>query len=161
MAAGTYPIPLYRSAVDGLMISTDNIRQNLMPKRQRPCLHYPIMTGSQPFPNLLRSSTGSILHRLPNSRPFPTTLRPTSIRWDSAINIVDFKTRPLINQNSMIFSSKKKLVRSESLQIPNINIIIQKPKFDARHFCGLQPIQENKRTIREIPSFRPPPTMSR
>src|SRR5689334_17463453 len=129
MATGTYSIPLYRSAVDGLVMSTDNNRQNLIRKPQIPTLHhYPIMTSSirtTSYPihsNVLRSSTGSLLHRIPNPRTLTTTiLRPTNVRWDSAINIVDFRTHPLINQknnfqNPIILSSQPKLVRSESLQ---------------------------------------------
>ncbi|CAF4729504.1 unnamed protein product, partial [Rotaria magnacalcarata] len=72
-------------------------------------VRYPIIRShirtsyvSQPYPihsNLLRSSTGSILYHVPNPRTLTTTiLRPTNSRWDSEINIVDFKARPLINQ---------------------------------------------------------------
>jgi len=182
MAAGTYPIPLYRSAVDGLVISTDNNRQHLITRRAIPNLHNPIMTSpirtsyvSQSYPihsNVLRSSTGSILNRVPNPRILTTTtvLRPNNVRWDSAINIVDFRTRPLVSQkktfpNPIILSPGTKLLRSESYQSPNMypinNRIIQKSKLDAKHFCGLPPIQENKLFIREIPSFQPFGTISR
>jgi hypothetical protein len=182
MTTGTYPIPLYRSAVDGLVIPTDNNRQNLITRRPIPNLHYPMMTSPirtsyvpQSYPihsNVLRSSTGSILHRIPNPRTLTTTtmLRPTSVRWDSAINIVDFRTQPLVNQtknfqNSTILSSGTKLIRSESFQIPNMdsinNRIIQKSKLDAKHFCGLPPIHENKYFLREIPPFQPPVINSR
>jgi hypothetical protein len=182
MATGTYSIPLYHSAVDGLVIPTDNDRQHFLAKRQIPSFHYPIMTSPirtsyapQSYPihsNLLRSSTGPVLHRTSNSHAYATTtiLRPTNLRWDSAINIVEFKTRPLINQRKtfqhpMILPSRPKLVRSESFQFPNMysinNRIIQKPKLDARHFCGLAPIPEFKSLIREIPPFRPPVAMSR
>lgn len=121
--------------------------------------------------NVLRSSTGSILHRAPNPYLLPTrVLRPTNLRWDSPINVVDFKTRPLTNhtkafQNPFLFSPKTKLARSESLQMPNAYFLNQpllpKPKLDARHFCGLAPIHENKYVIKEIPSFRPPVTIRR
>jgi len=182
MAAGTYSIPLYRSAVDGLVISTDNNRQHLITRRPISTLRHPIMTSpirpsyvSQSYPihsNVLRSSTGSILHRVPNPRILTTTtiLRPTNVRWDSAINIVDFRTRPLHSQkknfqNPIILSPVTKLVRSESYQIPNMypinNRIIEKSKLDAKHFCGLPPIHENKLLIREIPPFRSFGTMSR
>lgn len=180
MTTETYPIPLYRSAVDGLAISTDNNRSNFITRRPVPVSHYPMTASSirtsyvsQSYPmqpNILRSSTGSMLHRVPHPRALPTTvLRPTNVRWDSAINIVDFRTRPLVSQrknlqNPMILSSGTKLVRSESFQLPNNysmnNRIIQKSKFDAKHFCGLQPIHENKLFIREIPPFRPSGTMS-
>lgn len=174
MATGTYSIPLYHSAVDGLVTSTDNNRLNMITKRQTSTLPYPIMTTPirtsyipQSYPirsNVLRSSTGSLLHRVPNPRTLTTTvLRPTNIRWDSGINIVDIRTRPLMNQkkpfqNSILLSSGNKLTRSESLQIPNMysmnNRLIQKTKLDAKHFCGLAPIQENKFLIREIPPFQ-------
>jgi hypothetical protein len=182
MTTGTYPTPLYRSAVDGLVTSIDNNRLNSITKRQISTLPYPIMATPirtsyipQSYPihsNLLRSSTGSILHRIPNPHPLTTTtvLRPTNIRWDSGINIVDFRTHPLMNQNKSFqnpirLSSGNKLVRSESLQNSDIysmnNRLIQKTKLDAKHFCGLAPIQENKLMIREIPSFRSNGIMSR
>lgn len=175
-------MPMYRSAVDGLVIPTDSDRLHFIARQQIPSFRYPIMTRpfrtsyapqSYPrYPNLFRSSTGPILNRVPNPRTFATTtvLRPTNLRWDSAINIVEFKALPFINQrkilqNPMVSSPKTKLVRSESLQIPNIypinNTIIQKPKLDARHFCGLAPILEYKSLIREIPPFRLPVTMMR
>lgn len=184
MATGTYPKPFYRSAVDGLMISTDNnhYRSNIIPKQQIPPIRYPMMTSSiqtsyisQSYPmqpNILRSSTGSMLHRLPNPR-VPTAaaavLRPTNLRWNSGINIVDFRTRPLVSQkknfqNSTFLSSGTNLTRSESLQLPNTylinNQIIQKSRFDAKHFCGLPPIHENKLLLKEIPPFRSPAVMS-
>jgi hypothetical protein len=181
MATSTYPIPLYRSAVDGLVVSSDNNHQDLITKRQISTFRYPMMSSpiqtsfvSQSYPirpTVLRSSTGSTLYRVPNPRSLTTILRPTNVRWDSAINIVDIRTRPLVSQkkdfeSSFIVSPRTKLVRSESLQIPNMhsinNRIIQRSKLDAKHFCGLPPIQENKLYIREIPPFRPPPeTMSR
>jgi hypothetical protein len=175
MATGTYSIPLYRSAVDGLVTSTDNNRLNMITKRHISTLPYPIMTTPirtsyiphQSYPihsNVLRSSTGSILHRVPNLRTLTTTvLRPTNIRWDSGINIVDFRAQPLMNQkkpfqNPIFLSSGNKLTRSESLQIPNMypmnNRFIQKTKLDAKHFCGLAPIPENKFMIREIPPYQ-------
>jgi hypothetical protein len=68
-------------------------------------------------------------------------------------------------QNPIRLSSGNKLVRSESLQNSDIysmnNRLIQKTKLDAKHFCGLAPIQENKLMIREIPSFRSNGIMSR
>jgi hypothetical protein len=173
MATGGYSARLYHSAVDGLVISAENDRQNLITRRQIPSIRYPMMSSSmrtsyippQSYPihsNVLRSSTGSILHRVPNPQMLPTRMfRPTNnVRWDSPINMVDFKSRPMINPNKtfqhpMMFPPRAKLARSESLQIPNTNNeIMQKAKLDARHFCGLAPIQENKPTIREIPSFR-------
>ena len=136
MATGTYPIPLYRSAVDGLVGPADYHRSNFLTSRPIPSVRYPIMPLSfrsthmrQSYPvhsNVLRSSTGSMLHRLPPSRPLTSTvLRPTNVRWDSAINIVDFRTQPLINQrrtfpNTNLSSSRNGLVRSESLQISNV-----------------------------------------
>ena len=171
MTTAGYSLPFYHSAVDGLVISNDN-------NRRYPLMTPPIRTTYIPpsYPlhsNVLRSSTGSILHRIPNHRTLTSTtiLRPTNLRWESAINIVDFKTRPLIHQkrnvqNTMIHSSGTKLVRSESLQISNMysihnNRILQKSKLDAKHFCGLPPIQENKVVIRQIPPFRPSEMMSR
>jgi hypothetical protein len=180
MATGTYSNPFYHSAVDGLVIPTDNhhYHQNLTRRRQIPIVSYPMMTTPirtsyihQSYPvhsNVLRSSTGSILHRAPPPRTINTTiLRPTNVRWDSAINIVDFRTRPLMNrkthfQSPMILSSGNKLVRSGSLQIQNMNpIIMQKSKLDAKYFCGLGPIHENKLLIKEIPPFQPRVTTSR
>ncbi|UJR27324.1 hypothetical protein I4U23_008617 [Adineta vaga] len=182
MATGTYSARLYHSAVDGLINSTDDDRQNLITKPKKSSLHYPIVSPSvrtssfmpQSYPihsNVLRSSTGSILHRAPNPHFLPTrVLRPTNLRWDSPINIVDFKTRPLINQkktfqNPFFFASKGKLARSESLQMPNTYLLnshmLQKSKLDAKHFCGLAPIHENKFMIKEIPAFRPPVSISR
>ncbi|CAF3512692.1 unnamed protein product [Adineta steineri] len=181
MATGTYSTRLYHSAVDGLVNSADHDRQNLITKRQIPSLRCPIAPPSirtpympQSYPihsNVLRSSTGSVLHRGPNPHILPTRLlRPTNVRWDSPINIVDFKTRPLINQkkcfqNPYIFQSKPHLVRSESLQMPNTylinNEIMQKSKLDAKHFCGLAPIHENKYLMKEIPAYRNSTCMSR
>ena len=181
MTTRTYSTPFYRSAVDGLVVSADNNRSNLINRRQIFSCPYPIMTTPsrtsyipQSYPihsNILRSSTGSVLHRVPNPRTLPTTiLHPTNVRWDSAINIVDFRTRPLINPRKpflkpILLPGENKLLRSATLQPFNPylmnNRIIQKPKLDAKHFCGLEPIQENKLMIREIPSFRPSETMSR
>ncbi|CAF1672162.1 unnamed protein product, partial [Adineta ricciae] len=184
MATGTYSTRLYHSAVDGLINSTDDDRQNLITKTKKSSFCYPIVSPSshtspssympQSYPihsNVLRSSTGSILHRAPNPHVLPTrVLRPTNLRWDSPINIIDFKTRPLINQkktfqNPFFFASKNKLARSESLQMPNTyflnNQMMQKSKLDAKHFCGLAPIQENKYMIKEIPPFRPPISISK
>ncbi len=183
MATGGYSARLYHSAVDGLVISAENDRQNFITRRQIPSIHYPMMSSSmrtsyippQSYPihsNVLRSSTGSILNRVPNPRILTTTtvLRPNNVRWDSAINIVDFRTRPLVSQkknfpNPIILSPGTKLLRSESYQSPNMysinNRIIQKSKLDAKHFCGLPPIQENKLFIREIPPFQPFGTISR
>lgn len=181
MATRRYSIPLYQSNVDGLVNSTDNHHSSFITRRTIPNFHYPMMTApsqtsymSQPYPihsNILRSSTGSILHRAPHPRHLPTTvLHPNNVRWDSAINIVDFRTRPLFNprkpfQNPVFLPPGGKLVRSESLQMSNTysmnHRIVQKPKLDAKHFCGLAPIQENKLLIREVPSFRPPGAMSR
>lgn len=172
---GTYSIPLYYSSVDGLIIPTDKSQTNLVTKPQIVSPHYPITRSnirtsypSQAYPihsNLLRSSTGSILHRVPNPRPLPTTiLPPTNARWDSSINVIDFKTVPLVSQTKafekpMVYSSGNKLFRSESLKVSNSNSIkndiIQQQKPDARYFCGLAPIQENRLLIRNIPSFRP------
>jgi hypothetical protein len=174
MATGTYSIPLYHSAVDGLATPIDKDRQKFITKRRHPIMPPPIRTSYMPqsYPihsNLVRSSTGSMLHRVPNPRT-TTMLRPMNIRWDSAINIVDFKTRPLVHQkrsvqNQIILTSGRKLLRSESMQITNMNLVnngtISKTKIDARHFCGLAPIQENKLLIREIPPFRPSGPMSR
>lgn len=179
MAAGTYSVPFYPSAVDGLVVSADNYRSNLIPKRQISAFAYPIMTiphqtsfVSQSYPlhpHITRSSTGLILQRLPPPpRALTTTvLRPTNVRWDSAINIVDFRTRPLIDPRRSVryplpISRGNQLVRSGPLQSSNTypmnNRIIPKPKLDAKHFCGLAPIQENKLLIRETPSSstRPP-----
>jgi hypothetical protein len=183
MTTGAYSIPLYRSAVDGLVTSTDNNRLNMITKRQVSTLPYPIMTTPirtsyipQSYPihaNILRSSTGSMLHRVPHPRALTATttvLRPTNIRWDSGINLVDFRTRPFMNpknpfQKPFFLPSGTKLTRSESLQIPNMysmnNRLMQKTKLDAKHFCGLAPIQENKLLIREIPPFQKNGTMSR
>ncbi|CAF2422697.1 unnamed protein product [Rotaria sp. Silwood2] len=175
MTTETNSIPLYHSAVDGLMISTNKTQRNVMIKQQMSSSRYPIIHSSvqtpyvlQSYPihsNLFRSSTESILYCIPNSRTLTTTiLRPNNIRWGSPINIIDFNTCPVINQknnfqNSTILSSGKKLLRSESLKISNNHLInndlIQKSKLDAKFFCGLAPIDENKLAIREIPSFRP------
>ncbi|CAM4749860.1 unnamed protein product [Rotaria magnacalcarata] len=172
---GTFSIPLYHSAVDGLIVPNDSSKKTLITKQQTPPVRYPIIRShirtsyvSQPYPihsNLLRSSTGSILYHVPNPPTLTTTiLRPTNSRWDSEINIVDFKARPLINQkqkshNPMVFSSRNKLLRSESLKVQNNNSInnetIQQQKIDARYFCGLAPIQENRQLIRDMPPFRP------
>ena len=169
MAAGTYSVPFYPSAVDGLVVSADHYRSNLIPKRQISAFAYPIMTTPhqtsfvpQPYPHLTRSSTGLILQRLPPPRALTTTvLRPTNVRWDSAINIVDFRTRPLIDPRRSVryplpISRGNQLVRSGPLQNSNTypmnSRIIPKPKLDAKHFCGLAPIQENKLLIRETPS---------
>ncbi|CAF0917457.1 unnamed protein product [Rotaria sordida] len=175
MTTGTTAIPLYRSAIDGLIIPTDNTPKNFMSQQQNSSSHYPIIHSpmqtsdvSQSHfinPNLFRSSTESILYRTPNSRTLTTTILPSNnMRWDSPINIIDFKTYPLINQrknvqNSTISSSGTKLVRSESLKVSNNHLInhylIQKSKLDARNFCGLAPIHENKLTINEIPHLCP------
>lgn len=185
MTTGTYSLPFYHSAVDGLVIPRDNYRFNYPPKRSFPVFSYPRMPLSSPirtsyihpppsYPrhsNILRSSTGSILHRLPNypyhhhhHRGLTTTatLRPKNLRWESGINIVDIKSRPLVHQryslqDPMMLSSRTKLVRSESLQIPNNPYpqrIMENSELDARYFCGLPPIQENKPIMREIPPFR-------
>ncbi|CAF0834359.1 unnamed protein product [Rotaria sp. Silwood1] len=176
MNTGTNSIALYHSAVDGLIPPMDNTEKNLMTKQQIACSHYPIISSpiqtsyvpqSYPIPsNLFRSSTGSILYRIPNSRTLTTTiLQPNNMRWDSPINIDDFETYPFASdkknfQNSIILSSGKKLLRSESLKISNNsyslnNDLIRKSKLDAKYFCGLAPIDENKLTIRDIPTFRP------
>lgn len=178
MAAGTYSVPFYPSAVDGLVVSADSYRSNLIPKRQISAFAYPMMTipnqtssipQSYPLrPHVIRSSTGSILQRTPHPYPLTTTvLRSTNVRWDSGINIVDFRTHPLIDPRRsvrypMSISRGNQFVRSGPLQNSNTypmnNRFIPKSKLDAKHFCGLAPIQENKLLIRETPSSstRPP-----
>ena len=172
MASGTYSTPFYPSAVDGLVVSTDSYRSKTITSRLSSSFAYPIMTTpsrtsyiprSYPIhPAVLRSSTGSILQRTPHPRALTTTvLRPTNLRWDSAINIVNLRTRPLINprrslQYPIPLAAGTQVVRPISLQSSNTysmnNRVLVPPKFDARHFCGLAPIQENKLMIREIPS---------
>lgn len=164
MSAETYSLPIYHSAVDGLIVSKDNFSsKRSLPLFSRPKMFSPSYLPSYPkYPNILRSSTGPVVYRRP---PITTTtiLRPTNLRWESGINLVDIQTRPLNNHhryslhNPVMIVPMPKLIRSESLQIMNQNSqqrINEIAKFDAKHFCGLPPIHENKLAIREIPSFR-------
>ena len=157
MTTGAHPIPLYRSAVDGIVPPTGYDRRLFVSRRPISALACPVIpplpfrpafstsTHSIRAP-LLRSSTGYLLQHVPNPR------------WESAINIVDSKARPLVNPGI-------RLLRSESLQLTNSYSInprmIPRTKVDARHFCGLGPIYENKPMIREIPSFRVPVPINR
>lgn len=160
MSTETYSLPIYHSAVDGLMISRDNFSsKRSIPLFSRPKMLPPSYLPSYPkYPNILRSSTGPVVYR----RPPTTILRPTNLRWESGINLVDIQTRPLNHHryslhNPVMIVPMPKLIRSESLQIMNKNSqqrINEITKFDAKHFCGLPPIHENKLAIREIPPFR-------
>ena len=172
MTTGAHPIPLYRSAVDGIVPPTGYDRRLFVNRRPISALVCPVIPPSPFRPAfsastnsvrapLLRSSTGYLLQHVPNPRVLMTTnstLRPTSPRWESTINIVDSKARPIVNPGI-------RLLRSESLQLTNSYStnprMIPRTKVDARHFCGLGPIYENKPMIREIPSFRGPVPINR
>ncbi|CAF3866246.1 unnamed protein product [Rotaria magnacalcarata] len=121
-------------------------------------------TNSNAAPSLARTIQAKKRRPKNGGKPRPRRDLIQKKIWDSEINIVDFKARPLINQkqkshNPMVFSSRNKLLRSESLKVQNNNSInnetIQQQKIDARYFCGLAPIQENRQLIRDMPPFRP------
>ena len=178
MATGAYPIPLYRSAVDGVVPPTGYDRRIFASRRPISAFVCPLIpsvpfrpahvapTNSNRAP-LLRSSTGYLLQQVPHPRVLPSasvSLRPTNLRWDPAMHIVDSKGQPLAS--SRMNNTGIRLLRSESLQLTNSYSaanprMISRVKVDARHFCGLQPIYENKPVAREVPSFRAPLPISR
>ena len=170
MAAGAYPIPLYRSAVDGLVMPTANDHRRLQNSRPLPALRHPLVLPPFRTPyvlpiaplhaHILRSSSGFNVVRLPNaSRALRTSfLPPTSPRWNSPINMMDLKSLSVGNEK--IFMSRMSLTRSESLQVPSAHLVNHAAmprggELDARHFCGLAPIPENKSFARGTSDIRP------
>lgn len=139
---GRYRSPLYRSAVDGLIYPVGYERRNVILKR-------PVTIGFYP-------SYPSPVHRTAS-----TIFRPSNLRWDSAMNIRDFRTPSLNTSSSFVYPSMK-FSRSESHQILPTQSIYPRMRVDARQFCGLGPIYEHRpAAMCEIPSFRPPIALCR
>jgi hypothetical protein len=173
MATEATSIRFYHSAVDGLVVPNGNTdRQKFINNRPLSIrLSSVIVSPFQSFTdtthgNLIRSSTGTVLPRItPNARlwTLPASVRHTSPRSDLSMNVVNWKTRPLASSQQS--SSGIKLSRSESLQVTNTHLthyrVMQQAKLDARHFCGVESVNENRSLIREVPSFRSPMSMSR
>ena len=159
MCSSDLRIPLYRSAVDGLILPLGSEYRNGIQKRPVSAISYALVSPSFRYPfgsstNLARSSTGSILQHAPPNRPM---FRPIQGRWESEINVIDRRTNAF--RDTPVSQTKMKIVRSESLKEANAHLgqlrKIQKPQLDARNFCGLGPIYENCPLIRETPSLRP------
>ena len=170
MAAGAYPIPLYRSAVDGLVMPTAYDHRRLLNRRPLPALRQPLVLPSFRTPyvspiapihaHILRSSSGFNIVRVPNAAPrtLRTSFLPsTNPRWNSPIIMMDSISRSIGHEK--IFMSRMPLTRSESLRVPSVHLgnhaAMPRGELDARHFCGLAPIPEDKSHARQRSDIRP------
>lgn len=159
MATREYKIALYRSAIDGLVLPNGGEHRYGTQKQPISTLSHALISNS--FPNCYS--------HLDKSKRFPTDSKLTckTITEKNRINQTsntihnsntDFVNRNLITSiDSRLLKANALLVRAESLNGSNMHLgqlkFANRPKFDARHFCGLDPIYENRHVIREIPSF--------